>query len=249
MIMQLFGRDTLLNFRETIPDILHGKLTPILGTIGNKMIFSSFVCILAPFLIFNPINWFALILVSFITWSSGAVLSICVGLTVYSANKFKRFRKLIIILALLIPLLFAWQTGKIKTFSSKAGRLPVYLKTLQLSIERPQGYGVGTYKILFPILCGDEIRIQQPGKEWNTCHNDWLQILFETGFIGFFLLIGWVVSIVKNVLNDANYVKLTGLLIIATNMLVHFPQRMCMSVLIMLAFLAYCSQGEEYGKC
>jgi hypothetical protein len=248
VIMQLFGKDTLLNFKEKIPDILHGGTTPVFATIGNKMIASSFMCMLAPFLIFTPINWILLTMVSFISWSSGAVLSIGAGIAVYSWQ-FKRFRKLIVVLAILAPLVFAWNTGKVKTFGSAAGRLPVYLKTLKLSVKHPQGYGIGTYKILFPVLCGKEIRKEQPGRQWNNAHNDWLQILFEVGFPGFIFFLGWIISIVLNVLKHKDYMKLAGLTIIATNMLYHFPNRMITAVLIILAFLAYCSQGEENGKC
>jgi O-antigen ligase len=235
IIMQLLGKDTLLNF---------GLKTPtILGTIGNRMILSSFACILAPFLIFSPLNWVALILVSFISWSSGAVLSIGAGLSVYVWAKFKQLRLLIVVLAILAPILFAYKTGDFRVFGV-SGRGPVWVKTLELSIQHPQGYGIGTYKLLFPVLCGNEIRRQQPGKAWTTAHNDWVQILFETGFVGFILLLGWLVSIVRNVLKHKDIIALSGLAIVGTNMIVHFPGRMVQSAFILLIFLAYCERQD-----
>lgn len=246
VIMQLFGKDTLLNFKEKIPDILHGANTPVVGTIGNRMIASSFMCVLAPFLLFTPLNWITLLLISFIAWSSGAVLSIGAGLAVYSWVKFKRFRMLIIILTILAPIIFAWNTGKFKTFSGIAGRRLVWIETARLSLRHPEGYGIGTYKIIYPVVCSKTVKSQQPGREWNTTHNDWLQILFEIGFPGLILLLGWIVSIVRKV-NDP--IKLAGLTIIAVNMMVHFPMRICQSAFIILMFLAFCSQGENYGKC
>ena len=248
IIMQLSGKDTLLNFKEKAPDVLNGVLTPIVGTIGNKMIASSFICILAPFLLFTPLNWILLIIVSFISWSSGAVLSIGAGLAVYFLAKFKRFRILIIVFAILLPMIFAWQTGKIRTFGSKAGRLPVYLKTLELSFKRPLGYGIASYKVMFPILCGKEIKKQQPGKEWDTAHCDWLQVLFETGIPGFVLYMGWLTEIILNVLKDKNYGKIAGLVIIAANMMFHFPTRLCQSAFLILMFLAYCSQRRRLSN-
>jgi len=234
IIIQLFGKDTLLNFNQNTPTVI--------GTIGNRMIASSFVCILAPFLIFNPLNWLVLILISFISWSSGAVLSIGAGLSVYAWARFKKVRLWIVIIAILAPIVFAYKTGDFSKATIRAGRLPVYQKTLELAIQKPLGYGIGTYKILFPVMCGREINKQSPGKMWNTTHNDWLQILFECGFPGLILLLGWLVSIVRNVKNP---VKLAGLAIVAVNMAVHFPTHMIQSAFLIIMFLAYCSQGEQ----
>ena len=242
VIMQLFGKDTLLNFGQQPPDILHGSTTKVFGSIGNQMISASLFCILAPFLIFNPLNWILLILISFISWSSGAVVSLGAGLSVYAWARFKRMRLLIVIIAILAPILFAWGTGDFSKSTIRAGRLPVFIKTFQLCVERPFGYGIATYKVLFPHLCGKKIRIEQPGRTWNTSHNDWLQILFETGFIGMFLFIGWLVSIIRKI-NDP--IKLAGVTIIAVNMMIHFPLRICQSAFIILMFLAFCSKGES----
>ena len=90
IVMQSFGLDKLLNFNQASPVIL--------GTIGNQMILSSFVCILAPFLIISPLNWIALIAIAFISHSSGAVLSIGAGLCVYGWARFRRLRLWIVII-------------------------------------------------------------------------------------------------------------------------------------------------------
>ena len=233
VIVQLLGKDTLLNFNLKTPSII--------GTIGNPMIASSFVCVLAPFLILSPLNWVVLIILSFITWSSGAVLSIGAGLCVYSWARFKKLRILIVVLAILAPVLFAYKTGKVETFKSTAGRRLVWIETVNLSIKQPLGYGIGTYKVLYPIFCSKTVANEQPGREWNTCHNDWLQVLFEGGFPGLIFLVGWLVSIVRTAKNPA---KLAGLAILATNMMVHFPMRMVQGALIILMYLAYCSKGD-----
>jgi O-antigen ligase len=160
--------------------------------------------------------------------------------------QFKRLRNLIVTAAVIVPLVFAYNTGTIKTFQSKAGRRLVYIKTFELSLKRPMGYGIGTYKVLFPALCGKEIRDQQPGRAWNTTHNDYLQILFEGGFIGLFLLLGWIISILRKVKDP---VMLSGLTILAVNMTCHFPMRLVQSAFVILMFLAYLSKGESYGRC
>jgi O-antigen ligase len=235
-IMQLFGKDTLVNFSHKTPVVI--------GIIGNRMIASSFMCVLAPFLLFNPLNLIVLIIISFVTWSSGAVLSIGAGLCVYGWMKYIKLRLLIIIAIVVTSVLFAYKTGDFSSSTIRAGRLPVYKKTLELAIKRPIGYGIGVYKILFEYQCGWKIRDQSPGKAWRQSHCDWLQILYETGFPGFILFVGWLISIIRKVRDP---IKLAGLTILAVNMLIHFPMRVCNSVFIILAFLAFCSQGDN--KC
>ena len=233
IIMQLFGKDTLLNFNMKTPVIL--------GTIGNRMILSSFVCVLAPFLIVNPLNWIPIILVSFISYSSGAVLAILLGLGTYVWKIYKNGKYMC--LALIgLAIAFALFTGDFATFASKAGRRQVWEETIELTLKRPLGYGIATYRVLFPHLCSKEIRDQQPGREWARAHNDFLQIPFEVGIPGLILLIGWIVSIVRKVRNP---LKLAGLAILVGTMSCQFPTRMGQSVLIILAYLAYCEHNPN----
>jgi O-antigen ligase len=238
VIMQLFGKDTLLNFNSKSVD------PAVLGIIGNQMIASSFFCTLAPFLIVNPLNWLPLSIVCLISHSSGAVLALGMGGAILLWFKFKRARIAIVALMIALPIVFALVTGDVATFAGKAGRRQVWIKTFELSVKKPFGYGIGTYKILFPVLCGNEIKKQQPGREWNTAHNTFLQLLFETGFIGIILLAGWVVSIILNVLKHKNYLKLAGLAILTGTMMTQFPDRTIQCVFIILMFIAYCEKGE-----
>lgn len=233
VIIQLFGKDTLLNFNQKTPGII--------GTIGNRMIFSSFACVLAPFLIINPLNWIALILVAIISASSGAILAVGLGMAtlLWFKGKVARLGISIIIIGIL---LYAVITGDINTLFGKAGRGPVWVKTVELISKRPIGYGIGTYKVLFPYMCGAKIRDQQPGREWNTCHNDFLQIPFEVGIPGLVLLLGWIFSIVKKVKNK---IKIIGVSILAGTMMVHFPMRMCQCALILVMFIAYLERKDD----
>lgn len=233
LIMQLIGKDTLLNFNHSQPVIL--------GTIGNKMMFSSFACCLAPFLIINPLNWVIVWIMALISSSAGAVMALGMGGATLIWVKHKKAR-IAVVGVILAMLLYAFMNGDINTLFSKAGRFPVWKKTSELILKTPLGHGIGTYKVIFPYMCGAEIRDQQPGKSWARTHNDFLQIPFEVGIPGLILLVGWIVSIVRNVRNP---LKLAGLMILVGTMLVHFPMRMSQSVLIMLMFLAYCSKGDS----
>jgi len=169
------------------------------------------------------------------------MISIAFGGGFLLFRKFKKLRIYIVILAIVFPLLFAYKTGDFKAFVG-AGRGPVWKETAQLIIKQPMGYGIATYKILFQHLCSKEILEQQINARWARAHNDWLQMPFELGIPGFLLFLGWVGSIAWSVRDP---IKQTGLIIIGTNMLVHFPERMTQSVLIILMFLAMCSMREQ----
>ena len=250
IIMQCFGLDTLLNFNQKVPVVL--------GTIGNRMILSSFVCILAPFLIFTPLNWIPLIIISFISQSSGAVFSLGAGGIVYAWAKFKKLRIAIISIIVLVAIIFVLKTSDWTHFIG-AGRLPVWKRTAELILKEPLGYGIATYKVLFPIL-SEDLPSSQPvadsfswryegtsgrGMAWRRTHNSWLQLPFEAGIPGFILFLGFIISIVIKVKDP---VKLSGLVILGANMCVHFPDRMVQSVLIMIMFLAFCEINTNQRK-
>lgn len=250
IIMQLWGKDTLLNFNQ--------KEVLVLGTIGNKMILGSYVCVLAPFLIsISWLNWIALLIIAFVSGSSGAVLSLLVGLGFYVSKKIKKFRVYIAILFILISVIFAYKSGDFKVFK-KFGRYEVWKRTVELANQRPMGWGVATYRLLFPLMSKDLDAVRADadweydntsghGLAWRRAHNCWVQILFEVGYIGFFLLIGFCGVVFWKCRKDV--LKVTGLIILGTNMLVHFPTRMTQSVLIMLMFLAYCEhKGVTNGS-
>lgn len=250
IIMQSFGLDTLLNFNQKTPVIL--------GTIGNPMILGSFICILAPFLIFNPINWIPLILIALISRSSGAVLSIAAGLGVVLWSKAKKLCVGLVIALLGLSVIFAWFTGDFSKGTLNAGRFPVWKRTIELTLKHPQGYGIGCYKLLFPLMsqdleasqgAGDAIweyeNTRGKGLAWRRAHNSWLQFPFEMGIPGFILLLGWIITILLTVIKNKEYVKLAGLVIIGTNLMVHFPDRFAPAVPVMIMFLAYASQHDE----
>ena len=244
IIMQLAGKDTLLNFNHKAPIVL--------GTIGNPMILGSYICVLAPFLIKNKLNWIALVLIAFISGSSGTVLAIFAGLSVLIWHTARKLRVFIVLMGL-IAVIFAGMTRDIAVFTTY-GRFPIWKRTAELIVKRPLGYGVATYKLLFPVMSGDLDAVnctstrweydntKGNGLAWRRTHNSFLQLPFEIGIPGLILCIGWIVSVMRKV-NDP--VRLAGITILATNMLTAFPERMIQSVLIILAFLAYYECGER----
>jgi hypothetical protein len=112
-------------------------------------------------------------------------------------------------------------------------RIPVWLATIKLSNQHPfMGWGIGSYKFMFFPLSGLHTF------PWKQAHNEFLQILFETGYAGLvFSLTALGVLIYKL---RKNITLLIGLGLICVDMSIHFPFRVGNTVLILICFLAYC---------
>jgi len=127
-------------------------------------------------------------------------------------------------------------------------RGPVWLKTLQLSMQRPfVGWGPGMYKIIFPALAHG--RFEAEGV-WRTAHNCWLQMLFEIGIIGTSFIAGLFISFLI-FLRKIDLYLFFGLIIIGLDMLAHFPTRQISCIFLMLMFVAHCDQKikeKNYGQ-
>lgn len=71
-------------------------------------------------------------------------------------------------------------------------RLPVSRDTWRMAQARPWfGWGPGSYEIVFPVFQGSYLRRPdgRPSARFEFAHNDWLQVLAETGWVGAALLL------------------------------------------------------------
>ena len=269
--LQVFNADSLLNFgaKGRFYDNYGAIQNPFnYGILGQNMQSASFIAILSAALTpFRAINLIAPFITSAICNSAGAFLSVSVGAMTYLFSKVNK-KTVIEISAFLFFVFFMWliisnkffaNINMTSTFSGEGyygGRLFVWIKSIELSLEHPfVGYGIGTYKGIFPALSG------MHSIPWKTAHNCWIQMVFETGFIFssvlftyyFYLLfkMGKLIKVKDH--RDMAWKCLAGLLIIGTNMIFHFPTRQIQTVFIIIFFLAYCQKvvyegGTENGS-
>lgn len=247
IVSQQFGGDTLLNFGKDIPVCF--------GSIGNPMAMASFLVCLAPFLLLSSRwNIVPLLIICFISKSSGMVLSLSAGMFVYGFVRYRNKIAFWIISMILIisVLIFAYQDGVF--WKVGIDRFPIWKRTMTLTNQNPIfGWGIGTYKVLMPVFSQDIAGGQTAPWEyegtkgtrlaWRQAHNDFLQFFFEIGWIGIMLLFIFLGKIIIGVTKTSgSAIPLGGITMIMTNMLVHFPARQIQSVLLIICFLAYCNQ-------
>ena len=149
-------------------------------------------------------------------------------------------RKRYVALAVLIFLLtsgYATKHNIIQHFLYARG--PVWLETFKLYLQHPIfGWGPAMFKTVFPSLVRGGFEAEGV---WSITHNCWLQLLFETGAIGFALVSGFFMYLFVK-LKKINLYLFFGLAIIALDMMVHFPTRQINCVPIMIVFLAFCER-------
>lgn len=198
MVVQLMGRDSLLNFGQ-------GKNTLCFGVTGSRMCLESLLIICSAVLIQSRYRWFiALMFISGILW-----------VALYKINAVS-------------------QEGFLH--NPLHSRLQIWGEVFTLSNQYPwTGWGIGTFKVLYHAISKLHTR------PWGEAHNDYLQVLFETGYIGLGLMVAFIGQLVWRIWRQAQWKLLLGLAIILADMAIHFPLREFQTFLIVILFLAYCN--------
>lgn len=235
LFMQYFGHDTLLNFgRENIS---------CYGIVGNAMQMASFSLVAAGFII--PVSAAYLFFPVIAAMVGHTVYAIIVSVLAWfiismkSSLKYWRWVNLVLVI-----LAISWVfnlSGQYKSFSQgfMVARVPVWQKIIEIANQRPlMGWGLGTFKVVFPALEGREL-IRQAGI-FGTAHNCWLQIFFETGYIGLVTALSALIALLLMVWKRGNIYCFVGLIMLALNMLVYFPTRILQAGFMVVAYLAYC---------
>ncbi|MFA5165579.1 MAG: hypothetical protein WC481_08480 [Candidatus Omnitrophota bacterium] len=118
----------------------------------------------------------------------------------------------------------------------------VWLQTFALSAVHPFfGFGVGTYKILFPVMGHGHFQAEGV---WMSPHNFWLRILFETGAAGLAIILGYMVSLSG---------KCRGLTLFAAGLTcftlaVYFPDCQSSAVPLLILLCAYIEKERPQWK-
>lgn len=114
-------------------------------------------------------------------------------------------------------------------------RLTIYGEIFDQYTERWLfGHGLGTFKIKFP----ERQKLKDFGA-FVYAHNDFLQFLYETGIVGFFLLIGTIAVPLANIkpVDKEKSILLGSLLLFGLAAMISFPAHIAPTALVgMIAF-------------
>ena len=223
LIMQLSGNDKLLNFGlDTIN---------CFGTIGACNQIGGLVNATTALLIsFNPFNFIIPLATGIVTKAMGTFLAGVAGILVWL---FFINRKLILSIGIVLIIIFAINATAQHDFDNGSGRIPVWKKTIELANRHPiTGWGMGSYKYVMNAFMPN----------WRMAHNSALQVLFEFGYPGLIFIMALFGTLIYKLIQGEGYMCLSGLAMLITDSMVHFPDRQIQVVLIVVLFLAYCTR-------
>lgn len=225
-LMQAIHHDPLLNFG--IKDVEH------FGTLGQHMQMGSFGVIITAILInFSKINLFIGLIFAIFCKSSWSFVCVGIGFFVILLNR--DIKSACCILVVIVSILFVWAIHEHKT-DSISGRLPVWQKSIEIINKHPwKGYGIGTFKVLFTPLSRMRYSV------WKEAHNFIIQLAFEIGYPATGAILFGLGCLIWVLFQRNQWGLLSGLSMIMTDALVHFPDRMMQTVPMIVIFLAYCS--------
>jgi len=164
-------------------------------------------------------------------------LCLLIGSSLYLFKK-NKFNLTWLLLSLVILITWMFLSGKISSnISPHYGRLAVWRSSMEMSFKHPfVGWGIGTYKGIFPALGGIH------SIPWKTAHNDWIQLIFESGYIMSITIMSYIIYLAIGLYRLRAYAYFAGIVLVFSNMMVHFPSRMIQCVLIIIYILA---QSQE----
>ncbi len=257
---RLAGMETLMNF---------GREEGIFfGTINQHMQFASLLCIISPFLLLRS-KWYIVPISAAVVLctSSGFAISILAGILVYLtlrygraafvlSKEFLRWEKVAGLSAVFGAIGYAIYLGRDSfAVAWREGRFPVWgvifkswLFDTRVNPDQSGpfslksflfGHGTDSFYSIFAAYKHD-------ANPFGQAHNCWLQLPWEIGLIGFVAILVYVGWLAVRLYQSQEHELLAGMVIISTNMLVHFPTRMTQTIWLIVAYLALCEQRSNW---
>ncbi|HAX61971.1 MAG TPA: hypothetical protein DCX95_05390 [Elusimicrobia bacterium] len=195
--------------------VITPQVDRIFSTFGNPIFFAAFLVVTIPLAVFKlmqerepsyKVLWF-FVLISFLvalyfTKTRAAWIAFIVSIVVFIFLSLdSKAKKIILIFSLLIfGFLFTLKTKNV--WMRQQGHLVIWRDSLRMLFAQPVlGVGLGGFHISFPDYASDELKKIWPQTQniVNDAHSEFVQILAETGIVGFGIFIWILFSVFHNV--------------------------------------------------
>ena len=235
LIVQLFKKDFI--FYPFDSGSLWSGVGALFGFMGNKAVLGIYLALCLP-LFRVYFKWFIpfVIIGLFISRSSIAIISGLGGLVcfeIFTALCIKKFKRVIWVGLICLILLgiffyfidyFGWERIGIWK------QMLIQTANWRCSI----GQGMGKFQRL---LLKDKT-----GTMWDNPHNEFLQVYFELGLVGLFLITGYLVNLtkrfIKNFKNEITIVLFSGIVVLLINSLGMFPMQLASTAFLGITYFA-----------
>jgi len=252
-ILILLSVIAILGKYDFIPEFSRFSKTPKpYIPLGNPDYIGSLIIILLPFVIFdfkNKISLFisALSLFSlYITYCESAYFGITMAILFYLFFKKRKYFLTVFIIFIIIFIFFSLRFDYNEPLNL---RKVYYTIGFDIFKNHPFGIGLGNLRSFYPIYhLKHLIRHSYPFKVHIPLriHNEYLQILIESGFIGFLLFIISAIFFIKNIdFKKTDISVLMSLIAIGFQSLFFFPLHRPVILLIVFFLLSRIKQKKE----
>ncbi len=172
---------------------------------GNPGVNGTFLAMIVPLAFFIDYKKGIFIAIAIVlTNSQVAIGAMLISLIVVSVIK-KRYYWIALILAALGVGFFKFNDN---------GRIQEWIKIIKLILKRPYtGYGMGAFQDIYTKI----------SPEWLQAHNDYIEILFNTGIIGFLILGMFIFNVIRGHHRSINKYYIGSLIALLVAALGWFP--------------------------
>lgn len=186
------------------------QMDRIMSTFGNPIFFAVFLVATIPMVLYAALTerktwlkwllwliWLVLLVALFYTKTRAAWIACAVSILLFSFLNLKSTKlKLGFVIAFGIgSIIFVTTTSQV--WSRFQEHPLIWRDTLNMWLHHPvKGVGLGTFHLYFPKYASDELRKIFPQNQFivNDTHNEYLQILAESGIIGFGIFVWLLIT-------------------------------------------------------
>jgi len=219
------------------------------GLFSNPNMAGSFLAIITPcymrkkWIYVFPFIFFGI----YLSDTMGALIPVSIFIIAYPFIFLKNnhIKKVYIALSVFLSIVAVSVFIKYGNLSSFNLRLSIWGKAIIQTFRNVPfvGYGVGSFKILFPKI-SKEVYGYGGANGWAIqAHNEYIQALFELGIIGMVPIVLFLKRIIQKAFQMKEWLLLSGVLIALLNASVNF----LFHTVVCIVFLLYCSIIEK-GK-
>lgn len=210
-IMAIYAIFQRLGFDQYWVTRYDNEISKVGGTLGNRVILAPFLAMIVPLALYlkKYIQAILLIGVIFLCNSQIAYGALIVSLMFLLATKGKKLRITMISLFVALSLILSvgyFKSPQIKSFINDSYRFPIWNTIIQ-DIKTPRevvkdkkqqfaltGFGLGSFRYIFHT---EHKNTTTPGMLLAEAHNDYLELLYNTGLIGLGLFLAGLVFLIK----------------------------------------------------
>lgn len=187
----------------------------------------------------KPFIFITILFLTDIVKFHGTTALTCAGLAIAIPQLYRRRYAIPGLVALAGILVLVWKGSEFLSSTDRVDMWRTYMTWWLHNVDSLTGAGLSAFEILGPF-------IQVNGNNYRAMHNDFLQVLFDTGIVGFCLFLGMWGDVVRKNWGKPLSISFCAVFFVAC--MTYFPLHFFLSQMIVLAALRISHWGNGHGN-